>query len=120
MRKWLVIGAASVLIGVGAAVFWLQPESSHPTRPSNPAAPAASALPEFQAVEVSSGEAEGLALTGRVLDPTGRPISGAEVFLAASAQKTITSVRCEDCGLPLLSCPARESGIQTLAFFEHE
>jgi protocatechuate 3,4-dioxygenase beta subunit len=120
MRKWLVIGAASVLIGVGAAVFWLQPESSQPTRPSNPQAPAASALPEFQAVEVSSGEAEGLALTGRVLDPTGRPISGAEVFLAASAQKTITSVRCEDCGLPLLSCQARESGIQALAFFEHE
>jgi protocatechuate 3,4-dioxygenase beta subunit len=71
-------------------------------------------------VEVSSGENEGLVLTGRVLDPTGRPIAGAEVFLAASAQKTITSVRCEECGQPLLSCPARESGVQALAFFEHQ
>ncbi len=119
MRKWLVIGAASLLVA-GAAVFWLRPESSPSGRASTPEAPSARALPEFQAVEVSSGETEGLGLTGRVLDPAGHPIAGAEVFLAASAQKTITSVRCEDCGLPLLSCPARESGLQTLAFFEQQ
>jgi hypothetical protein len=69
---------------------------------------------------VSSGEAEGLTLTGRVLDPTGRPVPGAEVFLAASAQKTISSVRCGECGQALLSCPARESGIHVLAFFEQQ
>jgi hypothetical protein len=71
-------------------------------------------------VEVSSGEAEGLALTGRVLDPRGRPVSGAEVFLAASAQKTITSVRCEECGQALLSCQAHESATHVLAFFEQQ
>jgi hypothetical protein len=120
MRKWLVIGAASLLVVVGAAVFWLQPESVQPSRVSTPATPAARALPEFQAVEVSSGDADGLALTGRVLDPAGRPIAGAEVFLAASAQKTISSVRCDECGLPLLSCPARETGLQSLSFFEHQ
>src|SRR5512140_3332905 len=119
MRKWLVIGATSLLV-VGAALFWLRPESSHSAQASAPEAPAARALPEFQSVEISSGDAEGLGLTGRVLDPTGHPIAGAEVSLAASAQKTITSVRCEECGLPLLSCPARESGLQTLAFFEQQ
>jgi protocatechuate 3,4-dioxygenase beta subunit len=120
MRKWLLIGAASVLIVVGAAVFWLQQEPSRPSSTSSSAASSARPLPEFQPVEVSSGENEGLALTGRVLDPTGRPIADAEVFLAASAQKTITSVRCDECGQPLLSCAARETGIQALAFFEHQ
>ncbi|WP_224242736.1 carboxypeptidase regulatory-like domain-containing protein [Hyalangium gracile] len=123
MRKWLVIGAAALLVVVGVAAFWLGPASSKPERRSTSGAPGAAparALPEFQAVEVSSGDAEGLGLTGRVLDPTGRPISGAEVFLAASAQKTISSVRCDECGQPLLSCPARETGLQALAFFEHQ
>ncbi|WP_044186601.1 carboxypeptidase-like regulatory domain-containing protein [Hyalangium minutum] len=120
MRKWLVIGAVCVLAVVGAAVFWLQPEPVTPLRVPASETAAARPLPDFQAVEVSSGEAEGLALTGRVLEPSGRPIPGAEVFLAASAQKTLTSVRCDECGLPLLSCPARESGIQSLAFFEHQ
>ena len=29
-------------------------------------------------------------------------------------------MRCEECGLPLLSCPARETALQTLAFFEQQ
>ncbi len=120
MRKWLVIGAASVLVVVGLAFFWRQPELQRPAEISAPQSPSERVLPEFQAVEVSSGDAEGLTLTGRVLDPTGRPISGAEVFLAASAQKTITSVRCDECGQALLSCPARETGVHALAFFEQE
>ncbi|WP_224360878.1 carboxypeptidase regulatory-like domain-containing protein [Hyalangium versicolor] len=119
MRKWLVIGVAALLV-VGAAWFWLRPEPSRTVQSAALGGSGPRALPEFQEVDVSSGEAEGLGLTGRVLDPSGKPIAGAEVFLAASAQKTITSVRCEECGLPLLSCPARESGLQTLAFFEHE
>ncbi|MDY7232513.1 carboxypeptidase regulatory-like domain-containing protein [Hyalangium rubrum] len=121
MRKWLVIGAASVLVVVCGALFWPQSEPSRPSRASAASdSPSSRALPEFQAVEVSSGEAEGLALTGRVLDPTGRPVPGAEVFLAASAQKTITSVRCDECGQPLLSCQAHESGVHALAFFEQQ
>jgi protocatechuate 3,4-dioxygenase beta subunit len=79
---------------------------------------AARVLPDFEAVEVSSGEAEGLTLTGRVLDSTGRPVAGADVFLSASAQKTLNSVRCDECGQALLTCPARESGLHALAFFE--
>jgi protocatechuate 3,4-dioxygenase beta subunit len=117
MRKWLVIAAASVLVLVGAALLWPRSApSSESTRPA--ASPAARALPEFAEVEVSSGEAEGLALTGRVLDPSGRPLPGAEVSLAASAQKTLTSVRCEECGQALLSCPANESAAHALSFFE--
>lgn len=120
MRKWLVIGAAVVLVVVGGTMFWPQSDPSSSPRASAPESPESRALPQFRSVEVSSGEAEGLALTGRVVDPTGRPVPGAEVFLAASAQKTITSVRCEECGLALLSCPAHESGIHALAFFEQE
>ncbi|HEX8702998.1 MAG TPA: carboxypeptidase regulatory-like domain-containing protein [Myxococcaceae bacterium] len=120
MRKWLVIGAAAVLVVVGGALFWSQSEPSGSLGSSGSPPPKSRALPEFQSVEVSSGESEGLTLTGRVLDPTGRPVAGAEVFLAASAQKTINSVRCDECGQPLLSCPAHESGIHVQAFFEQQ
>jgi hypothetical protein len=120
MRKWLVIGAAAVLVVVGGTVYWPQSDPSRSPSASAPEPPESRALPEFQAVEVSSGEAEGLALTGRVLDPRGRPVPGAEVFLAASAQKTITSVRCEECDQPLLSCPAHETAIHALAYFEQQ
>jgi hypothetical protein len=120
MRKWLVIGAAAVLVVVGGAMFWPQSEPSRSVSSSEPQPPESRALPEFQSVEVSSGESEGLTLTGRVLDPSGRPVPGAEVFLAASAQKTINSVRCDECGQPLLSCPAHESGIHVQAFFEQQ
>ncbi len=122
MRKWLIIGAASVLAVVGAAAVLSEPDPGpeRPSRASSPPPAEARALPEFQEVEVSSGASEGLTLTGRVLDPMGRPVPGAEVSLAASAQKTIASVRCDECGQALLACPARESGVHALAFFEQE
>ena len=85
MRKWLVIAAASLLLVVGVAVFWLRPEPSRPVRASTTGAPSARALPEFQAVEFPPERPRGWALTGRVLDPAGHPVAGAEVFLAASA-----------------------------------
>ena len=69
-------------------------------------------------MEVTSGAQAGLELTGRVWDAGGQPVAGAEVFLAASAQKTLTSVRCDECGQALLACPARESGLHARAFFE--
>jgi protocatechuate 3,4-dioxygenase beta subunit len=69
-------------------------------------------------VEVSSGGAEGLALTGRVLDSAGRPVAGAEVFLASSVERTLVDVRCDECGQALLACTARETALHTLAFFE--
>lgn len=115
MRKWLVIGAAAALVAVAVAVLW--PRSGPPPAPVA-ASPATRALPDFESVEVSSGASEGLALTGRVLDASGRPVAGADVFLSASAQKTLTSVRCDECGQALLACPARESGLRALAFFE--
>ena len=117
MRKWLVIGAAAALVIVAVAVLW--PRGTPPPPPSSAVdSSAARVLPDFEAVEVSSGSEEGLTLTGRVLDSAGRPVPGAEVFLSASAQKTLTSVRCDECGQALLACPARESGLHALAFFE--
>jgi hypothetical protein len=115
MRKWLVIGAAAALVLVAVAVLW--PRGTPPPVSAVDSS-AARVLPDFEAVEVSSGEAEGLTLTGRVLDSAGRPVAGADVYLSASAQKTLNSVRCDECGQALLTCPARESGLHALAFFE--
>jgi protocatechuate 3,4-dioxygenase beta subunit len=119
MRNWLVISAAAVLLLVGAAVLWPRGTPS-PGSPTPSAAASERALPDFAQVEVSSGDAEGLALTGRVLDPRGKPLANAEVSLAASAQKTLTSVRCDDCGQALLACQANESAAHVLDFFEHQ
>ena len=118
MRKWLVIGAASALVALAVAVLWPRESSSLAPVAAVADSSAARVLPDFAPVEVSSGTSEGLVLTGRVLDAAGRPVAGADVFLAASAQKTLTSVRCDECGLALLACPARESGPHALAFFE--
>ncbi|HEX8825947.1 MAG TPA: carboxypeptidase-like regulatory domain-containing protein, partial [Archangium sp.] len=118
MRKWLVIGAASALVVVAVAVLWPKDSSSAAPLATPIASSAARELPDFESVEVSSGTAQGLTLTGRVLDSAGKPVAGAEVFLAASAQKTLTSVRCDECGQALLACPARESSLHALAFFE--
>lgn len=115
MRKWLVIAVACCLVAFAVAV--LRPMSPQPPT-SSPEPTVARALPEFEPVEVSSGAQEGLALTGRVLDAAGQPVAQAEVFLASTAQKTLTSVRCEECGQALLACPARESGLHARAFFE--
>jgi protocatechuate 3,4-dioxygenase beta subunit len=118
MRKWLVIGAATALVALAVAVLWPRESSSLAPVAAAAGSSAARVLPDFAPVEVSSGSSEGLTLTGRVLDAAGRPVAGADVFLAASAQKTLTSVRCDECGLALLACPARESGPHALAFFE--
>ena len=115
MRKWFVIGVACTLVFLAVAV--LRPVGARLPAPVS-VPPVARTLPDFAPVEVSSGSAEGLALSGRVLDAAGRPVPDAEVFLAASAQKTLTSVRCDECGQALLACPARESGLHARAFFE--
>ncbi|MCP3137551.1 carboxypeptidase regulatory-like domain-containing protein [Pyxidicoccus xibeiensis] len=119
MRIWIVIGVTAALLVAGAAWLWSGSASSSRTQGSTSEAPAA-ALPEFSAVDVSSGTGEGLALTGRVLDSAGRPVAGAEVFLSASAERTLADVRCDECELALLSCSARETALHTLAFFEQQ
>ncbi|WP_191264027.1 carboxypeptidase regulatory-like domain-containing protein [Comamonas sp. JC664] len=117
MRKWTVIGVMAALL-VAGAVWLLLGAGATPGGPTTHAV-SARELPDFSAVEVSS-EGEGLALTGRVLDASGRPVSGAEVFLAASAERTLLGLRCDECGQALLSCPARETALHTLAFFEQQ
>ncbi|MCP3103486.1 carboxypeptidase regulatory-like domain-containing protein [Myxococcus sp. K15C18031901] len=121
MRKWILIGVTLALVALGATWLWSRPgadtrESGAPRGPLT----ASKGLPEFSAVEVSSGGQEGLALTGRVLDPSGRPVPDAEVFLAASAERTLVDVRCDECGLALLSCQAHETALHALAFFEQQ
>lgn len=117
MRNWIVIGVMATLLAAGVVWLWPGTETGSAARDTHAAT--GKALPEFAAVDVASA-GEGLALTGRVLDASGRPVAGAEVFLAASAERTLLGVHCDACGLALLSCPARETALHTLAFFEQQ
>jgi len=118
MRNWIVIGLMAALLAAGVAWLWAGADSSPDAPGAHPVQ--GRPLPGFSAVDVSSTAGEGLSLTGRVLDASGRPVPGAEVSLAASAERTLLSVHCDECGLALLSCPARETALHTLAFFEQQ
>ncbi|RKH11502.1 carboxypeptidase regulatory-like domain-containing protein [Corallococcus sp. CA047B] len=121
MRKWVFIGVAAVLVALAAVV--LGPRWGAPAvRPASPVSASSmrQGLPAFKAVAVSSGAQEGLTLTGRVLDGGGRPVADAEVSLAASAERTVADVRCDECGLALLACTAHETALHTRAFFEQQ
>ncbi|MCE9673517.1 carboxypeptidase regulatory-like domain-containing protein [Myxococcus stipitatus] len=121
MRKGILIGVALALVALGATWLWSRPGAdSRAAVASRGPSSVSKGLPDFAAVEVSSGEREGLSLTGRVLDPSGRPVADAEVFLAASAERTLVDVRCDECGQALLSCQAHETALHTLAFFEQQ
>lgn len=110
MKKWIAILMGVLLVAGVVAVMWPSadpPESgsraeSGRTRPDD-------ALPDFETVEVSSSTPSGLTLTGVVRDPSGQPIANAEVSLASSAQQSLLTVRCSECGQALLSCPAQET-----------
>ncbi|RKG64261.1 carboxypeptidase regulatory-like domain-containing protein [Corallococcus sp. CA054B] len=120
MRKWVFITAAAVL---ALAAIVLGPRWGAPAaRPVSPVSASSirQGMPAFNAVAVSSGAQEGLTLTGRVLDGNGRPVADAEVSLAASAERTLADVRCDECGLALLACTAHETALHTRAFFEQQ
>ncbi len=71
--------------------------------------------PSYAPVSVQAGQgAQGLTLCGRVLDPTGKPVPDAEVMLAASAQRSLSSATCPVCSEPLLQCEARETSLAVL------
>jgi hypothetical protein len=92
-----------VLVVSGIAVVW-------PTDDDPAAAPSdESARPDFSPVAVTGTSSEGLTLKGVVLDARGQPVADAEVLLAASAQKSLSTVNCGECGLSILSCRANTS-----------
>ncbi|MBS1151293.1 MAG: hypothetical protein H6Q89_2991, partial [Myxococcaceae bacterium] len=92
-----------------AGFFWLNPgEAELPAEPVEPVA----ALPQFTPVEVRTQD-EGLTLTGVVLDPAGKPVRDAEIFLAASGQQSLVGLKCAVCGELQLSCRARPSAQTT-------
>ncbi len=107
MKKWFVIALGAAMLVAAAALLW-------PAAPreadDGEAAARATPSPDFTPVGVvAREEGQGLALTGTVFDPTGRPVAGAEVFLAASTQASLSTVRCSECADLLLSCPAHET-----------
>ncbi|MBI3183009.1 MAG: carboxypeptidase regulatory-like domain-containing protein [Myxococcales bacterium] len=110
-RSWLILAAGASLLVAGAAILWPSPPPMVSLEPAPGQVPPAAELPDFQRVEVAAGEQKGLTLTGTVFDPLGRPVSGADVFLASSAQQSLTTVRCGECGELLLSCIAPESAL---------
>lgn len=105
MRRWLFIAIGLVAVITAAVVLW--PSEPEPVEPvAEPAAP----VPEYKPVEVrASGAQQGLTLTGVVRDPKGNPIADAEVFLASSAQLSLTGTRCGVCQEHLLACNAHET-----------
>jgi hypothetical protein len=104
MRRWWWILLSGLLVAIGAAVV-LWPAPASPIVESSGEPPA----PTFAAVDVRASGTQGLTLTGVVKDSAGKPIADAEVFLAASAQSSLTGVRCGICDEWLLSCHAHET-----------
>lgn len=99
------------LVGVGAAVLW--PREAPPVRDRGGSTAAVTQrLPTFEPIDVASAGGGGLALTGTVHDAAGQVVPGAEVSLAASAQASLASVRCGECGELLLSCAAAATRFQ--------
>ncbi|MFZ5443205.1 MAG: carboxypeptidase regulatory-like domain-containing protein [Myxococcota bacterium] len=114
MRRWWFILAA--LVAVGVAVFVFRPPAPAPQTDPEPT-PVASA--DFTPVEVrATGAQQGLTLTGVVKAPDGKPIAGAEVFLAASSQPALTSLRCGICSELILSCRAHETSRSVASLLE--
>src|SRR5438045_3735573 len=109
MRRWLVISLP--VLGLTGLGVYLWPRGDAPS--SAPPTEIAADAPQFGAVEVTSAaQTHGLSLTGTVRDPSGNPVSGAQVSLAATGQLSLSSLKCGDCGRELLSCAARESALK--------
>lgn len=107
MRKvgWVLL--AVLLLGSGLAVVWPGERSGASVN----AEPVSEPLPRFdEAPRVEADPAEqGLSLGGRVLDSSGSPVANARVHLASSLQQSLATVKCQECGETLLTCPARET-----------
>src|SRR5438270_8226464 len=112
MKKLLAVVAVCLLAAGAAIVFW--PRSAPPEASAQPAGAGSAPARDFTPIEVTAKD-EGLTLTGVVKDPRGAPVPNAEVFLAASSQASLSTVRCTECGELLLSCPARETGLEVQA-----
>lgn len=102
-RPWILPG---VVLAAALAAWWLWPAPS----PEPVAVPVVDAPREFPQVEVRAAEGQQrLTLTGVVKSQAGAPIAGAEVFLAATSQQSITDAQCGICRDRLLSCHAVET-----------
>jgi protocatechuate 3,4-dioxygenase beta subunit len=91
-----------------AVFFWPRPPDPVPQAEVEAMPPAS----DFEAVDVTTANDQGLSLTGTVRDPKGNPVRSATVSLAATGQASLSNLKCGDCGRELLSCPARESALK--------
>lgn len=104
MRRWwyVIVGLVVVVAGL---FLW--------PRDGDSVAPATTVQeqgPSFQAIEVrAASRQEGLSLSGVVKDPGGTPVAGAEVFLVASSQPSLTNLKCSGCSDWLLACHSHET-----------
>jgi protocatechuate 3,4-dioxygenase beta subunit len=115
VRRFPAALGAVVLLAL-AAGWWAWPHAAAVEAPT----PTQPTVPQFESVSVQAADPQGgLTLTGAVRDPTGAPIAGAEVFLAASSQQSLSTVRCGVCGELLLSCKAASSVALVAEALEH-
>lgn len=121
MRKWIVVASALALIGVGIALVWPRTPAGDDGSSNPDTSQADQKLPEFTQVAVTSSQpGAGLALTGRVLDQGGKPVPNARVSLSASAQQDLSTISCDVCGRPILTCEAGETAPKIAALLHQQ
>lgn len=104
MRRW-VLGTSIVFLGLVLAL-WLQRRPPQ----EQPSEAVSGEDTSFASIPVHAEKpAQALTLTGVVRNAAGTPVVGADVFLAASEQRSLSELNCAICGERLLSCPAPES-----------
>ncbi|MFT3707979.1 MAG: carboxypeptidase-like regulatory domain-containing protein [Archangium sp.] len=114
-RWWFILGAVVALVSLAVAL-WPRDVVAPVDQAANDSQLDAQ---QFAPVEVrATGTQQGFTLSGVVKDPTGAPIPNAEVFLAASAQPSVTALRCGICQEWLLSCHAHETARTVATLFE--
>ncbi len=101
MRRALAVAVVVLAVGAGLAV-WLGQD------PPPPALPTAEAdVPSIAPVAIAAAPGQpSYTLTGTVRDAAGKPVPGAQVFVSASSQGSLATLRCLTCNEPLLSCHA--------------
>src|SRR6185503_10980588 len=86
MRPTFAIAAGALLIVPAVAFLWPRSLSRPAQRP-----PPIVGRATFEPVPVSAPDAEGLTLSGTVKGASGQPVAGAQVFLAATSQASLTT-----------------------------
>ena len=106
-RKAALAAMVALLLVAGGWLLWPKKPAPAAAPESTPARPIAE---DFSEVEVRAAPGQsGLTLRGRIEDPRGAPIPGAEVHLVAALQPRLGVLQCPWKEAKLLGCDAAET-----------